>query len=121
MSGRDERSLGFGELRMDDQRPFGTKGASQQGEGFRASGSRQDLIDRDVVGLGDGLGGRVGVGVRSEVPGRAVDDRAEPIRGSGQADVDGEIHQAFGNIPVAVVVKIMNSRASGSRLGGPQG
>ena len=38
VSGRDERRLGFGELRMDDQRPFGTKCASQQGEGFGASG-----------------------------------------------------------------------------------
>ena len=92
VSGRNERRLGFCELRVDDQRSIGTKGASQQGEGFRPSGSRQDLIDRDVVGLGNGLGGGIGVRVRGEMQGRAIDDRAEPIWGRWEADIDGQIH-----------------------------
>ena len=110
-----ERRLGFGELRVDDQRPFRTKGASQQSEGFRASGSRQHLIDCDVVGLSNGLGCCVGVGVRRKVLSGAVDDCAEPIRGSGEADVDRKIDQAFCNVGVSVVVKIGNGRAGRAR------
>ena len=85
---RNERRLGFGELRMDDQRSMWTEGTGEQGESFGAARCRQHLINGDGVGLGDGLACCIGVGISSEVLGCVVDDCAEPGWRRGQPDVD---------------------------------
>jgi hypothetical protein len=91
MAGRDKRCLGFGELRMDDQRLFWPKCARQQGECLRCSGSGKYVIDGNAVRCRDGLAGGVGVGIGSEILRRVVDDRAEPVRRCRKADIDSQV------------------------------
>ena len=45
----EERRLGFGELRMDDQWLFGTECARDKSKSLGASRSREYLIDADSV------------------------------------------------------------------------
>src|SRR4029450_9999999 len=113
MPGRTERRLRFSELRMDDQRPFGTYCPRYQRKGLRASRRRECLINSDSVGLHNGLCGGIGAGIGSEMRDSAVDYRAEPIRRSRQSDVDGQIHQTFGDVAISVMVKIMDGAAGG--------
>jgi hypothetical protein len=37
-----------------------------------------------------------------------VDDRTEPVRRCREADIDSQVDQAFGDVAISVVLKIVN-------------
>src|SRR3954464_9721056 len=114
MSSRNECSLRFGELWVDDQRLFGRKGACNQCEGLGAPGRGQYLINSNAVGLGNGLSGCVGIGIPSEMLGGVADNCAEPVRRSGQAYVDRQVHESFREVAISVVVKVRSGEITPS-------
>src|SRR6185436_4369062 len=109
VAGREKRRLGFGELGVNDDWPLGMERTRDQSEGLGASGGGEYLIYADRVRLADRLAGCIRVRIFGQVLRRAVDNRAEPLGGSREADIDGQVDQPFGNVLVSVVVEIMDS------------
>src|SRR6478672_9294065 len=116
MAGRDERSLWFSELWVDDQRLFLLEGARQQGECLRCSGSGKYVIDGNAVCCRDGFRGGVGVRIGGEIRRRVIDDRAEPVRRCRTADIDSQVDQPFGDVAISVVLKIVSRFVENSRV-----
>src|SRR6476661_886872 len=116
MAGRGERCLGFGELRMDDQWLFWPEGTRQQGECFCCSGGGKYVINGNAVRRRNGFCRGVSVGIGGEILGRVVDDRTEPVRRCREADIDSQVDQAFGDVAISVVLKIVKRFAQSARV-----
>ena len=55
-------------------------------------------------------------GIGGEILRRVVDDRAEPVRRCREADIDSQVDQAFGDVAISVVVKIVNWFVQSARV-----